>query len=89
MLEGGAGERCGVVAAFQRGDDAPAGMALQGNLDPQLLIAGGAALERGVAHVLDSFRDSPHVFNLGHGITPQTPPENLGRAIELVRGWKR
>lgn len=72
-------------AAFAR-QQAPAGMPLQGNLDPQLLIAGGPALERGVRQVLDSFADSPHVFNLGHGITPQTPPEHLAALVRLVKG---
>ncbi|MGE3143032.1 MAG: uroporphyrinogen decarboxylase [Hyphomonadaceae bacterium] len=74
-------------AAFAR-EAAPAGMALQGNLDPQLVVAGGAALEAGVAAVLDSFRDSPHVFNLGHGITPEAPPENVARLVALVQAGR-
>jgi uroporphyrinogen decarboxylase len=71
-------------AAFAR-REAPAGMALQGNLDPQLLVAGGAALETGARQVLEAFRGGPHIFNLGHGITPQTPPENLAKLVEVVR----
>jgi len=71
-------------AAFARGA-APAGMPLQGNLDPQLLIAGGAALETGALQVLEAFRGGPHIFNLGHGITPETPPENLAKLVEFIR----
>ncbi len=72
-------------AAFAR-EQAPANMPLQGNLDPQLLIAGGAALERGVRQVLDAFRGSPHIFNLGHGITPNATPENVAELVRLVKG---
>jgi uroporphyrinogen decarboxylase len=71
-------------AAFAR-REAPAGMPLQGNLDPQLLIAGGAALEAGARQVLEAFRGGPHIFNLGHGITPETPPENVARLVEIIR----
>ncbi len=63
----------------------PPGMALQGNLDPVLLVAGGQALERGVRAVLEAFVGGPHVFNLGHGITPDAQPEHLGALIELVK----
>ena len=72
-------------AAFAR-REAPAGMPLQGNLDPQLLVAGGAALESGARAVVGAFRGSPHIFNLGHGITPQTPPEHLSALVAAVKG---
>ena len=71
-------------AAFARGE-APPGMALQGNLDPMLLVCGGAALEEGARQVVEAFRASPHVFNLGHGITPQARPEHLARLVEVVK----
>jgi uroporphyrinogen decarboxylase len=61
-------------------------VALQGNLDPLALAAGGAALERGVADILDAARGTPFVFNLGHGIIPQTDPAHVQRLVELVRG---
>lgn len=64
---------------------APKGMPLQGNLDPQLVVAGGAALEKGVREVLAAFAEGPHIFNLGHGITPDAPPENVARLVELVK----
>ena len=58
---------------------------VQGNLDPLLLVTGGAALERRVAETLAALSRRPYVFNLGHGIVPETPPENVARLVELVR----
>jgi uroporphyrinogen decarboxylase len=72
-------------AAFAR-EQAPAGMPLQGNLDPQLLVAGGKFLEQGARHVVEAFKDGPHIFNLGHGITPQATPENVAEMVRLVKG---
>jgi uroporphyrinogen decarboxylase len=63
----------------------PAGMPVQGNLDPLALIAGGEALETGVARILSSFAGRPHVFNLGHGILPDTPIEHVETLLRLVR----
>jgi uroporphyrinogen decarboxylase len=71
-------------ADFAR-SQAPAGMPLQGALDPQLLICGGAALEAGARQIIEAFRPSPHIFNLGHGITPQTPPEHLAALIDIIK----
>jgi uroporphyrinogen decarboxylase len=62
------------------------GKALQGNLDPQLLVGGGPALDRGVADILESLAGSPHIFNLGHGITPQAQVAHVERLIDLVKG---
>jgi uroporphyrinogen decarboxylase len=59
--------------------------ALQGNLDPLALVAGGAALEREIDAILAAFEGYPHVFNLGHGILPQTPIENVERLVARVR----
>jgi uroporphyrinogen decarboxylase len=67
-------------------EQTPAGMPLQGNLDPQLLIAGGKVLEQSVRDVVDAFRGRPHIFNLGHGITPQATPENVAELVRLVKG---
>lgn len=58
---------------------------VQGNLDPMRLVAGGSSLERGVARILETLGDGPLIFNLGHGITPETPIEHVERMIELVR----
>ncbi len=58
---------------------------VQGNLDPIALIAGGEALDRAVDDVMRAFSDGPFIFNLGHGITPQTPIENVERMVKRVR----
>ena len=57
----------------------------QGNLDPLALVAGGEALRAEAANVLDSIRGRPHIFNLGHGIVPQTPPGHVAALVEQVR----
>ncbi len=63
----------------------PPGTVFQGNLDPLLLKLGGKALERGVKALLDDVRGHPHIFNLGHGITPDVPEAHVARLMELVR----
>jgi uroporphyrinogen decarboxylase len=63
----------------------PAGTPVQGNLDPLALIAGGEALESAAAHILSSFAGRPHVFNLGHGILPDTPIPHVEQLLKLVR----
>ncbi|MCC3245731.1 uroporphyrinogen decarboxylase [Methylocystis sp. WRRC1] len=63
-----------------------ANVCLQGNLDPLALIAGGAALDREIDSILGAFAGRPHIFNLGHGILPQTPIEHVERLVERVRG---
>ncbi len=60
--------------------------AIQGALDPLLLRAGGPALDDRVKAMLDAWSDGPYVFNLGHGIILDTPPEHVGRVVELVTG---
>src|SRR5690606_34378394 len=56
------------VAPAWAARELPQGMPVQGNLDPLLLLSGGAALETAVRDILEAFADRPHVFNLGHGI---------------------
>jgi uroporphyrinogen decarboxylase len=63
----------------------PAGMPVQGNLDPLALIAGGEVLERAVARILSGFVERPHIFNLGHGILPDTPIAHVEQLLQLVR----
>lgn len=62
-------------------DDGP----VQGNLDPLRLVAGGRVLEDGVDAVLAALGDGPLIFNLGHGVTPQTPVEHVAAMVERVR----
>jgi uroporphyrinogen decarboxylase len=63
----------------------PPTVALQGNLDPPAVLAGGAALTGQADPILAAMRGRPFVFNLGHGIVPQTPPEHVGALVEHVR----
>src|SRR5271166_5503430 len=63
----------------------PARMAIQGNLDPLALAVGGDALRRETATILTALKGRPCVFNLGHGIVPQTPPEHVAALVEQVR----
>jgi uroporphyrinogen decarboxylase len=63
----------------------PEAMPVQGNLDPLALIAGGAALESAVGRILSVFRERPHIFNLGHGILPDTPIAHVEQLLALVR----
>jgi uroporphyrinogen decarboxylase len=65
---------------------APEGMPLQGNLDPLTLVVGGQALDDAARDVLIAFKSAPHIFNLGHGITPQATPENVERLVKIVKG---
>jgi uroporphyrinogen decarboxylase len=63
----------------------PERTAIQGNLDPFALVAGGLALREQTAEILEAMRGRPFVFNLGHGIVPQTPPEHVAGLVEQVR----
>jgi uroporphyrinogen decarboxylase len=64
----------------------PRGMPVQGNLDPLALIAGGATLDRAVDAILEALSGRPHIFNLGHGILPDTPIAHVERLVARVRG---
>jgi uroporphyrinogen decarboxylase len=58
---------------------------VQGNLDPLALVAGGAALETAVADIIGALGGGPLIFNLGHGILPETPIAHVERLVSLVR----
>ena len=59
---------------------------VQGNLDPRLMVTGGQPLIDAVRRIRDAFSGGPHIFNLGHGITPDADPENVTLLIETLRG---
>jgi uroporphyrinogen decarboxylase len=59
--------------------------AIQGNLDPEVLVQGGAALDRAVDAIKEDFRGARHIFNLGHGIRPETPIAHVERMIARVQ----
>jgi uroporphyrinogen decarboxylase len=62
-------------------------VAVQGNLDPLLLRDGGEAMRTGATRILEILSGGPFVFNLGHGVVPETPPENVAALCELVHEW--
>ncbi|MEE2773621.1 MAG: uroporphyrinogen decarboxylase [Pseudomonadota bacterium] len=60
-------------------------IAVQGNLDPELLPGDGSTLKEEVENLLDNLRNGPYIFNLGHGITPKARPENIQKLIDFIR----
>ena len=62
---------------------------LQGNLDPLALVAGGDQMKAEIDDILECFSTRRHIFNLGHGIVPQTPPENVNALLAQLRGRNR
>lgn len=67
------------------GKNLPKNLPVQGNLDPLSLMSAGADMLRDIDYILESFHDRPHIFNLGHGITPSTPVENVQIMIDHIR----
>ena len=63
----------------------PKGMAVQGNLDPMRLVAGGADLDVRVREIITALKDRPHIFNLGHGVTPETPIAHVEQVLRTLR----
>jgi uroporphyrinogen decarboxylase len=59
---------------------------VQGNLDPRLLVEGGPRLIEETKRIVRAFAGGPHIFNLGHGITPDADPDNVHRMLEAIRG---
>ena len=72
--------------ALMAGPLSAKGIVVQGNLDPLLMIAGGAAMERRAREIIDAMRGKPFVFNLGHGITPEGSPETVAQLLKVIRG---
>ena len=72
------------IAELRKLVDGP-DVVIQGNLDPLLLVAGGQALREGVRKILAQSAGLPFVFNLGHGVLPQTPPDHVAELVSLVR----
>jgi uroporphyrinogen decarboxylase len=64
----------------------PKDLPLQGNLDPLALITGGEVLRSATVRILDAFAGRPHIFNLGHGILPDTPTAHVEELLALVKG---
>ena len=66
-------------------ENLPKDFPVQGNLDPMSLLQAGPEMYRDIDHILDAFKSRPHIFNLGHGITPPTPPENVRLMLKHVK----
>ncbi len=67
------------------GQNLPSKMPVQGNLDPLGLLNASVEMFRDIDHILEAFHNRPHIFNLGHGITPPTPVENVQKMIDYIR----
>ena len=63
----------------------PQDVVVQGNMDPQFVVAGGVAMLEEADRLLSAFGSRPYIFNLGHGLVPDTPPENVARLVEHIR----
>ena len=63
----------------------PSNIAIQGNLDPLCLVTGGRIMKDEISKIIDCFADRPHIFNLGHGVVPQTPPEHVQDLVDFIR----
>ena len=63
----------------------PKGVAVQGNLDPILLLNGGEAMDREVKRIAEAMKGKPFIFNLGHGVMQPTPLDHVARVVELLR----
>ena len=63
----------------------PHGLALQGNLDPALLLVGGAPLDAAIDRIKHAMRGRRFIFNLGHGVLPATPPDHVAQLVARVR----
>lgn len=66
----------------------PEGMPVQGNLDPMRLVAGGPGLEERVRAIVTQLKGRPHIFNLGHGVTPETPIANVETVLRTIRSMQ-
>ena len=60
---------------------------LQGNLKPTTLIEGGRKLKKGIKNILNKFNENKHIFNLSHGVLPQTPVENVEILVDTIRNY--
>ena len=61
---------------------------LQGNLDPQVLVRGGSGMRDAALAILENLGRGPFIFNLGHGVVPETPVENVLQLVATVRAWR-
>lgn len=70
-------------------DNIQSKVAVQGNLDPAILRQGGNVLNSHVNQILEDLGDGPFIFNCGHGIIKDTPPEHVDQLVKIVKNYKR
>jgi uroporphyrinogen decarboxylase len=78
----------GTSAPLDLGKRLQARTAIQGALDPELLRAGGPALTARVETLLEAWSPGPYIFNLGHGVLPDTPLAHIQAVVDQVTGWR-
>lgn len=71
--------------SLEKAREAMPGVALQGNLDPMLMVVGGSAMTTEARKIVEAMRGTPHIFNLGHGITPDANPDHVEELVRAVR----
>jgi uroporphyrinogen decarboxylase len=62
---------------------------VQGNIDPHLVVSGGQVIVDEANRILEAFKGGAHIFNLGHGFVPETPPENVALLSETIKNFRR
>ncbi len=62
---------------------------VQGNLDPVTLLTGGQVMKDAAQNILETFADKPFIFNLGHGVIKETPPEHVAQLSDIIRNFKK
>jgi uroporphyrinogen decarboxylase len=67
----------------------PPTVCLQGNLDPLALVAGGDSMLRAADRILDAWAGRPFIFNLGHGVVPETPPEHVAALLRHLKSREK
>lgn len=77
------------ITMEQAAQDIPATVCLQGNLSPEVLLQGGPALCTEAEKILNVARSRPFIFNLGHGVIKETPPEHMAELSKIVQGFRR
>ena len=82
------GVGCDTAMAMETMQSLATQTTVQGKLDPLLLVAGGGALEREIDLTLETLEGRSFIFNLGHGIVPQTPPEHVQQLVARIRGTR-
>ncbi len=66
----------------------PENLVFQGNLDPIRLLVGGSEMKKAILSIMKDMRDKDFIFNLGHGILPNTPTKNVEQCIDIIKNFR-